>query len=257
MLKCLVRIYLSVVLLLVTCFTPPATAEEEQSDVNTLEPMTVTARPIIEGNQTDGYGSVKTVITQEQLDDLNAHDLETALRKTPGVNMSRFNPVGSFGGAEGGGIFIRGMGSSRPGAEIKTLVDGVPMYMSVWNHPLLDLMSIDNADSIEVYKSPQPQYFRQRLCRRQYRPQANAGRGVLSPRVKWRAAVTIPASPRLSTAATPPGGTIMSVGAIGHRTAIAKMPTADWPIFTAGSEENFSDHWDLTVFTLWKRQLCR
>ncbi len=33
------------------------------------------------------------------------------------------------------------------------------MYMSVWNHPLLDLMSIDSSQAIEVYKSPQPQYF--------------------------------------------------------------------------------------------------
>jgi iron complex outermembrane receptor protein len=33
------------------------------------------------------------------------------------------------------------------------------MYMSVWNHPLLDLMSIDAAQSIEVFKGPQPQQF--------------------------------------------------------------------------------------------------
>jgi outer membrane receptor protein involved in Fe transport len=131
----------------------------EEQPTTTLDPIYVIDRPIIEGNRTDAFGSVKTVITQDQLDDLNAQDIETALRQTPGVNMSRFNPVGSFGGAEGGGIFVRGMGSSRPGAEIKTLVDGVPMFMSVWNHPLLDLMSIDGAHSIEVYKSPQPQNF--------------------------------------------------------------------------------------------------
>ena len=43
------------------------------------------------------------------MDNLNAADLGTALRRTPGVNISRYNPIGSFGGAEGGGIFIRGM----------------------------------------------------------------------------------------------------------------------------------------------------
>ncbi len=150
----------TVLFLVVSLFlVSPAMAQEEEQSVTRLEPIYVTDRPIIEGNRTDEYGSTKTVITQEQLDDLNAQDIETALRQTPGVNMSRFNPVGSFGGAEGGGIFIRGMGSSRPGAEIKTMVDGVPMFMSVWNHPLLDLMSIDGAHSIEVYKSPQPQYF--------------------------------------------------------------------------------------------------
>ena len=134
-------------------------ADESEQNTTVLEEITVTDRPIIQGNQADVFGSMKTVITQDQIDDLNAQDLETALKLTPGVTMSRYNPVGSFGGADGGGVFIRGMGSSRPGAEIKTLVDEAPMFMSVWNHPLLDLMSIDPSQSIEVYKSPQPQYF--------------------------------------------------------------------------------------------------
>lgn len=124
-----------------------------------LEEVLVVSTPIIEGNQVDRYGSTSTVVTEEQLSDLNAQDLGTALRRTPGVTISRYNPIGSFGGAGGGAVFIRGMGSSRPGAEIKTFIDGVPMYMSVWNHPLLDLLSIDPASSIQVYKSPQPQHF--------------------------------------------------------------------------------------------------
>mgnify|MGYP000308265566 CR=1 FL=1 len=37
------------------------------------------------------------------------------------------------GGDQGGAVFIRGMGTSRPGSEIKTYVDGVPFYMPVWN----------------------------------------------------------------------------------------------------------------------------
>lgn len=65
------------------------------------------------------------------MSDLNVQDLSTALRRSPGVNISHYNPVGSFGGATGGAVFIRGMGSSRPGGEIKTLVDGIPMYMSI------------------------------------------------------------------------------------------------------------------------------
>ncbi|WP_054696201.1 TonB-dependent receptor plug domain-containing protein [Desulfosarcina cetonica] len=70
-----------------------ANAQDEGEPVTRLEPIWVTARPIIEGNRRDDYGSVTTVITEEQLDDLNAQDIETALRQTPGVNMSRFNPV--------------------------------------------------------------------------------------------------------------------------------------------------------------------
>lgn len=124
-----------------------------------LAEIQVIATPIIEGNQVDTFGSSSTTISREQINDLNALDLGTALRRTPGVTISRYNPVGSFGGAEGGSIFIRGLGISRPGGEIKTLIDGVPMYMSVWNHPLLDLLSVDATDSIQVYKSPHPQIF--------------------------------------------------------------------------------------------------
>ncbi len=134
-------------------------AADEPAEVTRLEPVTVIANPVIEGNETDRYAGQKTTVTESQIDDLNAQDLTGALRRTPGVNISRYNIVGSFGGATGGGVFIRGKGSSRPGAEIKTLVDGIPMYMSLWNHPLLDLMSIDPAQSIEVYKSPQPHVF--------------------------------------------------------------------------------------------------
>ncbi|MDK2873945.1 MAG: hypothetical protein PWQ64_1709, partial [Desulfomicrobiaceae bacterium] len=125
----------------------------------TLPIITVEATPIIEANQVDSFASSSTVVSRQQMEDLNAVDLPTALRRTPGVTISRYNPVGAFGGAEGGGIFIRGLGSSRPGGEVKTLVDGVPLLMGVWNHPLLDLISIDPAERIQVFKSPQPQVF--------------------------------------------------------------------------------------------------
>lgn len=132
---------------------------EDKKEVVQLEEMRVISSPIIEGNLVDDYGSVSTIVSEDQIKDLNAQDIGTALRRTPGVTISRYNPIGSFGGAEGGGIFIRGMGSSRPGSEIKTFIDGVPMFMGVWNHPLLDLISVDTASAIEVYKSPQPLIF--------------------------------------------------------------------------------------------------
>ncbi|ROQ93197.1 TonB-dependent receptor [Desulfosoma caldarium] len=132
---------------------------EEMLEPTVLEPVRVVGSPIIEGNAIDAFAAQKTVVTDQQMEDLNAQDLQTALRQTPGVTISRYNPIGSFGGATGGAVFIRGLGSSRPGAEIKTFVDGVPVYMSIWNHPLLDLLPIDPAQSVEVYKSPQPHVF--------------------------------------------------------------------------------------------------
>ena len=124
-----------------------------------MEEVVVTASPIIEGNRVSDFGGSSTVVTEEQIADLNAQDLPSALRLVPGVAISRHNPIGSFGGAEGGSITIRGMGSSRPGAEIQTLVDGIPKFVSVWSHPLMDTLSIDPVERIEIYKGAQPLQF--------------------------------------------------------------------------------------------------
>jgi outer membrane receptor for Fe3+-dicitrate len=122
-----------------------------------LSPVVVTANPIIESVRVDAFSSTSAVVTESQLRDQNAFDLATALRRTPGVQISRYNPVGAFGGEQGGAVYIRGMGVSRPGSEIKTYIDGVPFYMGVWSHPLLDLLPVNGMQSITVYKSPQPQ----------------------------------------------------------------------------------------------------
>ncbi len=123
----------------------------------TVETIDVISRPIVDSSLLDNYSSTSSVITAAQLRDQNALDLASALRRTPGVQISRFNPVGSFGGGEGGAVYIRGMGVSRPGSEIKTYIDGVPFYMGTWNHPLLDLLPINAMSSITVLKGPQPQ----------------------------------------------------------------------------------------------------
>jgi len=136
-----------------------ADEESPEEQVVQMEPVEVVASPIVEGNLVNEYGSQVTVVTEEQIEDLNAQDLPAALRRTPGVVISRHNPVGSFGGGEGGSIFIRGMGGSRPGAEIQTLVDGVPKFVSVWTHPLMDVLSVDPVEKIEVYKGAQPVLF--------------------------------------------------------------------------------------------------
>ncbi|MDL2290954.1 Plug domain-containing protein, partial [Desulfovibrio sp. OttesenSCG-928-F20] len=126
---------------------------------HTLDPEPVVSTPIIEGNVVSRYGFESTVVTSRQLADMNAQDITSALRRTPGVTIARFNPVGSFGGAQGGGIFIRGMGSSRPGGELATLIDGVSISNPIWGHPILDIVPIDPASAIHVYKAAQPNLF--------------------------------------------------------------------------------------------------
>lgn len=134
---------------------PAATvwAQSPQNDVLIIAPA------VIDSNSADDMAGFRTTVTSRQIEDLNAIDAAAALRRTPGVSISRFNPVGSFGGEEGGAVYIRGMGSSRPGSEIKTYIDGVPFYMGIWNHPLLDLLPLNGMARLNVIKGPQLHQF--------------------------------------------------------------------------------------------------
>ena len=114
--------YLILLSLLSTLILAPNLVAGEnapQDEAFTLPEVVVTASAIIEKNEVNRLGSQITMITKDQIADLNAMDLTSALRRIPGVIISRHNPVGSFGGGEGGALFIRGHGSSRPGAEIQ------------------------------------------------------------------------------------------------------------------------------------------
>lgn len=144
-------------LTLALAFTGSTSLFAEENQAYQLAPLEVMANPVIKENHLDSFSSISSVITDEQLKDQNALDLASALRRTPGVQITRFNPVGTFSGDGGDGVFVRGMGTSRPGSEIKTYVDGVPLYMGVWGHPVLDMLPINGMESITVYKGPQPQ----------------------------------------------------------------------------------------------------
>lgn len=117
----------------------------------------VTASPIIEANQVDDFSSFSTRVSDAQIKDLGALDLAAALRMAPGVQISRYNEVGSYSGDQGGNVYIRGLGASRPGSEIKTYVDGVPVYMGVWNHPMMDLLPLNGVKQVDIHKGPQNQ----------------------------------------------------------------------------------------------------
>ena len=153
----LVWIVLALATLPATAGSPgEETTETEQAHSTFGESITVTATPIEEAARLDELAGKVETVNREQVEELNAHDLATALRRVPGVNITRYNPVGSYGGADGGAVFIRGHGAGRPGAQIQTTVDGIPRYVGVWTHPLLDTLSVDLAGAIEVMKSPQP-----------------------------------------------------------------------------------------------------
>lgn len=227
-----------------------AIAGDDESRVTRLEDIIVVASPVIEGNETDRYAGQKTTVTEVQMQDLNAQDLSTALRRSPGVNISRYNMVGSFGGATGGAVFIRGMGSSRPGAEIKTLVDGIPMYMSVWNHPLLDLMSIDPANSIEIYKSPQPHIFGNAFGVVNIVPKKQKVDGFVTK------AEMAGGSYSTYVAKAEHGGRQKNFDYYlggGYRTSDGHRDNADGELKDLYGRVGYrlADHWELSYFTLW------
>ena len=94
--------------------------------VSVLPTVTVVATPITQEESVAKDGADSTTVSRDQLAQLNAQDLQTALRQVPGVTVSRYAPVGSYGGAQGGSVYVRGMGTARPGGEVRMYTDGVP-----------------------------------------------------------------------------------------------------------------------------------
>jgi len=128
----------------------------EPAPVAHLDEVVVRQAPILADTVVTPYADRVDRVGPDQIRGLNAQDLASALRRQPGVTVSRYNLIGAYGGADGGSVFIRGHGSSRPGTEIALMFDGIPRFVGVWTHPLMDMHSIDVAQAIEVYKSPQP-----------------------------------------------------------------------------------------------------
>ncbi len=134
-------------------FAPSSGAQSEP--VLEAAPMAVLTTPVAT-EAVNAYGGVVTHIDRRQIELLGAKDFQTALRRATGVGISRFNAVGSFGGAEGGSVYIRGRGTGRPGGEIRLYSDGVPREVGVWGHPLLDTMPLRHIDRVVIAKGPQP-----------------------------------------------------------------------------------------------------
>jgi len=156
--RCIGVVFFVAVLSLLWPVVSDSAQRDGREDIR-MEEVVVTAPPITEGNQVNRLGSQVSTVTENQISDLNAQDFQSAVRMVPGVIISRQNPVGSFGGGDGGAIYIRGMGSSRPGGEIQMAVDGIPKVVGVWAHPLMDIMSVDQAQRIDIYKGAQPVLF--------------------------------------------------------------------------------------------------
>ena len=118
--------------------------------------ITVTASPIAREELFTVDGAEVCTVGADQTSRLTAQDLPTVLSSVPGVSVSRYSPIGAYGGAQGGSIYIRGTGESRPGSSLTVFQDGVPTVGSFFAHPLMDLNPIDFSETLEVVKSPRP-----------------------------------------------------------------------------------------------------
>lgn len=136
-----------------------AVAPDADAPVVKLPDFDAVATPLAGLPSADRFAGATTTVGTEQLKDLAPLDFASALRRTPGVTITRYNQVGAFGGTEGGAVFLRGLGASRPGGEIRTTFDGVPVMNGLFNHPLLDLLSLDAAAALEVHHRAAPLEF--------------------------------------------------------------------------------------------------
>lgn len=139
------------------CLAFPIVVPAQESDpITDLPPAPVYADPLVFDFQPDDLGGVLAEVGAASWRDHGARDLTEALQRVPGVTVSRYNPVGSFGGNDGGSVYVRGHGSSRPGSDMVILTDGIPRFTGVWGHPLIDVFPLDFMESVKVHKSPQP-----------------------------------------------------------------------------------------------------
>ena len=108
----------------------------ETNSVTELPPVKVVASPVTHEEWIQEGGSELVLLSPAQLGVLNAQDVQTAIRQVLGVTISRYAPIGSYGGGQGGSVYLRGAGTARPGGEIRLYTDGVPRESGVWGHQI-------------------------------------------------------------------------------------------------------------------------
>jgi iron complex outermembrane receptor protein len=95
-------------------------------------------------------------VGEDQIRDQGSLDLLDTLRDVPGVVISKHNMVGATTGAN---LYIRGRGYDHPSLGTTTSFDGVPRHGLIYGQSMADGFPVFAAESVEVYKSPQPSSF--------------------------------------------------------------------------------------------------
>jgi iron complex outermembrane receptor protein len=103
----------------------------------------------------DAYGS-RNVVTEDRIREQGSLDLLDALRNVPGLMFGKRNIIGTNTGTN---LYIRGRGASHPSLDTTTSFDGVPRNGMIFGQSMADSVPVYAAESVEVYKAPQPSSF--------------------------------------------------------------------------------------------------
>jgi len=99
-----------------------------------------------------------TVVGEQEIDESGSVNVLPLLsNKVPGLFLNERGMVGfGVGPRSGGGISMRGLGSSGDPANTRVLVlvDGQPQFMGVFGHPIHDAYFSTNVERVEVIRGP-------------------------------------------------------------------------------------------------------
>jgi iron complex outermembrane receptor protein len=106
--------------------------------------------------ESDNYGAQHNVVSAEQIREQGSLDVLDALRDVPGVTFSKRNIAGTNTGTS---VYVRGRGYTHPSLDTTVSFDGVPRFGLIYGQSMVDSIPVFSADSIEIYKYPQPSSF--------------------------------------------------------------------------------------------------
>jgi iron complex outermembrane receptor protein len=102
------------------------------------------------------YGDRRNIVTDDQIREQGSLDILDALRNVPGVMFSKKNGIGANTGTS---LYVRGRGYTHPSLDTTISFDGVPRYGFIYGQTMADGIPVFAADSVEIFKSPQPSNF--------------------------------------------------------------------------------------------------
>lgn len=158
-----------------------ATSSSQATAINPSEIPTVT---IYGANTTTSsasptltnQGTQYNTVSHEQIQKQAANDINHALSQVPGV-MTRSETL--LGGQSSHNLYIRGRGASHPSSDISITFDDVPRMGALYGQSLFEGIGMNSIDSIDVFKSPQPDRFGSGYASININPRKMATEGIL------------------------------------------------------------------------------